>query len=1373
MLFAPASEAAPIKGLPEDVIAGQGAFLENRGQWDDPSLFRAAHGDLHVFMERDAITLSWVSAGGPDGHAGCPKQGAIPSPSHVKGHAWRMRFQGASPDVLVAGERPGQARYHFIKGQDPQRWASHVRSYEAVRYQGLWDGVDMLFHQNGTGFKYDVLLARADQVGVVGFLYEGHDGIFLDAEGRLTIVTSMGELMEMAPVAWYADGRREAVPCRFTLVGDQVGFAFAPGVDPARPVVIDPQLLACTLSGMTQFWTGTVRAVSATHDAMGNPIMCGYTASLFFPVTLGAFGQTSNNVIGDPEWAYDIVIGKYSADGTQLLFGTYLGGTGTDLPIAMRVAPDGELILYANTASHDYPVTPNAFDPSFNGVGDMAITRFTQDGSGLVGSTYVGSGNVNGYNSLVFEYQDNHQGDLKLDAQGRIWVVGATLGASFPTTPGAYQPPFMNFQNGVIFCMSPDLSTMVHGAYLGTLSADMIHDIAFNAAGEPYVCGATMGALPTTPGAYQPVNQGGVDGFVVHFSADLSTILHATYVGTPAWDEANFIVIDNAGDVYLHGMSSGVQMELHPADIHHHADGTNFFMKLDASLSTRIFSSRVHPPLSDGNGNIFPPIPVAFDVDLCGRLMSTIIFARPDLEVTPDALWSTGGLYVSVYAPNMAGLAQATYLQGSNHAYGGRARYDEDGVLYLAACNDVIPFGVFPTTPGAFGPALLTVYGEGGIYKLRMDEVTIPPQPYASPTVVCVNDTVQFGQLGVGVMAVWDFGDGSPTQTSVGTWHVYDAPGAYQIAFITMGDGICDHGDTIFLAVQVHAPVALSAAFDLATDFCAGLQVDAVADDVPDVLHAWSTGDGAEYEGPVLSHVYQAAGGYWITHVVISTGVCASSDTAQQWVTVEPGVLVAAAFDVELTTDCSGVLFVATDASTGMAPVHSWDMGDGTLLQTASVEHLFAVPGSFTITLFVTDSLSCNLADTAQYVLAVPDVTVLEAGFTWELVPGCGQVTVIASDSSIGVAPVILWTTSDGASYTTTDITHVFTEAGAHTLTLTVSDPLGCAPPSSLELPVLVEPEAVPQAAFAAQQVGNCAMLTVGIVDMSTAASWAIATWHMGDGTTYEQAPELHTYANAGSYVITLSLVDPLCGTSAQTQTTVIMEGAIHVVIEGDPVLCPGATNEMMAVAEEGAFTWSGGQSGPSIWVDSPGTYTVTVVTPLCQGNASLTVTEPPRLALGDTLDACPGRAVHMASNIAGQEALWSNGATGLSTHILTPGDHWLTLVDAWGCLQSDTIHLRVIEDDGAVYVPNAFTPDGDGLNDHFAVFGATGLLREIEVFDRWGHPLWHARGEGHQWDGTTRSVALPAGVYVYRIRYDHPCEAGGRERYGHVTLVR
>src|SRR5262249_10295713 len=152
-----------------------------------------------------------------------------------------------------------------------------------------------------------------------------------------------------------------------------------------------------------------------TYDSKGNAFAAGSVFGIGYPVTLGAFqtqyvgGPGASGLPGD-----DISITKYSGDGTQRMFSTYLGGYGQDLPHSLIVSSKDELYMLGSTSCFDFPVTPNAYDTSFNGgpdpgvftgIGahyvngsDIVISRLSVDGSQLLASTYVGGTDNDGLN---------------------------------------------------------------------------------------------------------------------------------------------------------------------------------------------------------------------------------------------------------------------------------------------------------------------------------------------------------------------------------------------------------------------------------------------------------------------------------------------------------------------------------------------------------------------------------------------------------------------------------------------------------------------------------------------------------------------------------------------------------------------------------------------------------------------------------------------------------------------------------------------------------------------------------------------------------------------------------------------------------------
>lgn len=156
-------------------------------------------------------------------------------------------------------------------------------------------------------------------------------------------------------------------------------------------------------------------------DADGSTVLAGNTMSPDFPTVPAAPGSAG--------FGRDGVLARLSPDGRQLVLSRRLAGNGSDVPRDLDIAADGKVLLLARTDSANFPVTPDGFDPGYNGNGDIAVLRL-DGGSGalLYGSYLGGAGMDGGWRPRVVA------GDL-----GRIYVAGTTTSPDFPTTAGAFQ----------------------------------------------------------------------------------------------------------------------------------------------------------------------------------------------------------------------------------------------------------------------------------------------------------------------------------------------------------------------------------------------------------------------------------------------------------------------------------------------------------------------------------------------------------------------------------------------------------------------------------------------------------------------------------------------------------------------------------------------------------------------------------------------------------------------------------------------------------------------------------------------------------------------------------------------------------------------
>jgi hypothetical protein len=233
-------------------------------------------------------------------------------------------------------------------------------------------------------------------------------------------------------------------------------------------------------------------------------------------------------------------------DPLVLGYSTYLGGKGNDYGEAIAVDAAGSAYVAGSTTSSNFPTTPGAFDPSYNGgflYGDAFVSKLSPAGGGLVYSTYLGGSDL-----------DQAFG-IALDGAGEAYVTGRTESADFPVTPGAFQTAYGGYQDAFVAELNATGSGLVYGTYLGGSHYDEAYAIARDTAGNVYVVGDTSGNFPTTRGAFNTTlnGDGGEDIFVTKLNAGGSALGYSTYLGGNNFDYGEAIAVDGAGSAYVTG----------------------------------------------------------------------------------------------------------------------------------------------------------------------------------------------------------------------------------------------------------------------------------------------------------------------------------------------------------------------------------------------------------------------------------------------------------------------------------------------------------------------------------------------------------------------------------------------------------------------------------------------------------------------------------------------------------------------------------------------------------------------------------------------------------------------------------------------------
>ena len=604
-------------GFSHDGIKKGFHFTENKGQHGKNVVY---HSKLHVgnmFLEKDRFTFDLFSASEMDSlinfkHTsreeknGIPviskrpsQNGRTPIEKKHKKHLYSMVFSGANQNPNIISENVLSGYKNYYIGNDKSKWVSNVKSYKSVKYNDLYNGIDMEVYSEFEWMKYDFIVHPGADPNDIKINYEGVDQLRI-VNNELIISLSTGEIKEVKLKAYQnINGRQISVPCEFKQNGTQITYAFSEGYDLSYDLIIDPVWIFSTLTGSTADNWG----FTATYDTLGNLFAAGIAFGNGYPTTPP--GAYSNNSLGGD---FDISVTKFDSLGQTIIYSTYLGGNDNEMPHSLVHDSQNNLVLLGSSGSSNYPTFGNPYDASFNnGLPgtfanmwgyqytngcDIVLTKLNSSG-GLLNSTFIGGSDNEGLNeSMVYNYADQGRGELYLDANDNVYVATSLWSFDFPVTNGST----MNgtgtqiAQDAVVFKMNSTLSTLDWATYLGGSGYDAGYSLRVSEQGIVYVCGGTTSFdLGTTPGVINPTYGGSWDGFIASFDANTGNSIARTYLGTPYYDQSFILENDDNGSVYVVGQTLGVYPVINAT--YSEPNSAQFIHKLNSTLTTTFYST--------------------------------------------------------------------------------------------------------------------------------------------------------------------------------------------------------------------------------------------------------------------------------------------------------------------------------------------------------------------------------------------------------------------------------------------------------------------------------------------------------------------------------------------------------------------------------------------------------------------------------------------------------------------------------------------------------------------------------------------------------------------------------------------------------------
>ncbi|MCE9537932.1 MAG: PKD domain-containing protein [Bacteroidetes bacterium] len=694
----------------------------------------------------------------------------------------------------------------------------------------------------------------------------------------------------------------------------------------------------------------------------------------------------------------------------------------------------------------------------------------------------------------------------------------------------------------------------------------------------------------------------------------------------------------------------------------------------------------------------------------------------------------------------------------------------------------------------AAGIYIATVIDANGCRDTISFLITKNPDPIAafSNTTECNTHATQFTDNSISSVGTinawsWDFGDGSSLNGSQNPSYTYVNSGNYNVTLIVNNSFGC--ADTITKSVQVYFNPATGFSF---SNICFGDTLHftdtTFIDNTTSIAnYLWAFGDASptsNLQNP--DHYYPTEGTFTVTLVSTTTDGCSNVAIIPVNVFDAPN----SAFSFSNACLLNSVVFVNTSMAPTIGSIAnwSWNFGDGSALNTSasSPQHLYTSTGNYTVTLInYSSNLSCS--DTLQNTITVFDKPKAKFGFT-DICFNEPMYFIDSSTISNGNIASWSWNFGDGTLLSSLqDPSHTYANPGTYIVTLILATNNGCS--DTTVKSVVVHP--LPVAQFSTINV--CNAITSSFTDLSfipvtdTIQSWK---WNFDDGSPLNsnQSPT-HLYATIGSYSVQLLVVSNFGCKDSITKTSIvhpnpIVNFTVDKKVGCEPLCISFNDSSFIATGTNAQWLWTFGDSGPTSVIQNVfHCYSNDSIFSLINRTVTLAVTSDsgcvttksennyitvyPNPIANFSVQPSTASIIHplvSLTELSTGANLWHWNFGDLDTSSIKDplfhtyadtGTYVITLITSTLYNCSDTAYQTIIiEPDFLFYIPNAFTPNDDGVNDDFSGKGIFIKEYEMMIFDRWGKLIYKTIDINQPWDGKANksgSIAQ-ADVYVYVI---------------------
>jgi gliding motility-associated-like protein len=1036
--------------------------------------------------------------------------------------------------------------------------------------------------------------------------------------------------------------------------------------------------------------------------------------------------------------------------------------------------------------------------------------------------------------SLEYEFIVHPNGDatavqLKFDgldnmklSKGNL-VLNTSVGQMMEMKPFAYQyiddkktevPCNYRLKNNVLTYEFPDGynhaadlvidPTVVFCSFTGSTADNWGFTATYDDQGNFYAGGLVDALLsgtsyPVSTGAFQTTFGGGQGATAVEYAADIAimkldptghTRIFATYIGGSANERPHSMIVDSSNNLIIAGRTHSTDYPV-TSGAFQTASGGGWDIvvtKLNSTGTALIGSTYIGGSGDDGVN--FDSTEIGYghlkfnygddarsevQIDKVGNIYVTGSTMSTDFPTTPTALATTlSGLQDGVvfkFNNNLSTLYWSTYLGGNGDDAGYVLAFNQSQTsLYVAGGTGSTNF---PVTAGSWQSTYMGDSADGYIVKFKNS----PPYNIQKGTYV---GTANFDQV-YGIQ-LDNEGNVYVMGQSIGgafpvTSGVFSNPSSSQFVMKIDSNLTSDLISTVYGSGDpVHTNISPVA---FLVDTCENIYISGWGGN----LTLASAHSGFCFGMPITPDAYQSTtDGADFYFIVFAPGL--SSVRYATYYGRNTGTTYWEGEHVDGGTsrfDRHGIIYQAICANCGgpSSPAFPTTAGSWATLDASNNCNEAALKIAF------------NIGPVTLHITANPSTT------------GCAPFAVNFTNSSLNTVSY-LWNFGDGSP---TDAeyapTHTFTAGGVYTVTITGSNSNACFRTSDTDrLIVVVDTDKIIPA-FSCQVVDSCGPFTAAFINTSHNgvpgdSVYTQYVWFYGDGTTSTgKNPENHNYLSAGTYTVTMVMIDTGACNSPDTVAHVITISSFMVSAAfnmPDSVCIGTAISPLLTSSSADTIYWNFGNgfitnsASPTYTYPDSGTYTVTVVAAnknSCNGGDTLTrkitvLAAPIANFSFSPVVPVPNEPITFTNlSVNAVRYLWDFGDKSTSTevnpvHMFDNTAVFHTCLSAFNASNCPSKICRSVPAEvfPNIGIPTAFSPNNDGENDILYVRGAAIKTLDLKIYNRWGQMVFETTSQDKGWDGTYNGQPQPVEAYAYILVADF-IDGTGKTLKGNVTLLR